>query len=301
MSKLWDAEIEFEQYEAAVIIEMQFPELAPVTLKPFGAGWDNWAYLVNDTYVVRFPRREIAVPWVQNEIHWLPRLAPLLPLPIPIPELIGEPEGPYPWDFAGYKMLEGTTACRATWDAGKRMAAAKPLGAFLRALHDVHPETDGEPVPQDTIARTDLSMRADQTAERLKTLGDSMPEAARIQEQMAALATTDAHAGARCWVHGDLYPRHILVDAQSLPCGVIDWGDVHVGDPALDLMLGYLLFDEPARAVFFDTYGTVDHSARDRARFRALYYSVALMMYGVDINDEALKRVARDACTFALV
>ncbi|MCH7839494.1 MAG: phosphotransferase [Planctomycetes bacterium] len=36
-------------------------------------------------------------------------------------------------------------------------------------------------------------------------------------------------------VHRDLYARHMLVDDDGRPCGVIDWGDVHVGDPAIDL------------------------------------------------------------------
>ena len=38
------------------------------------------------------------------------------------------------------------------------------------------------------------------------------------------------------FVHGDLYSRHLLVDDAGRPCGVIDWGDCHVGDPAVDLM-----------------------------------------------------------------
>lgn len=300
MSNLWDAELELEPYEAQMLVEMQFQHLAPAKMVPFGTGWDNWAYLVNDTYVVRFPRREIAVPWIMNEAKWLPRLAPLLPLEIPNPELIGEPEGPYPWEFAGYKKLDGVTACQITWDADKRMRAAEPLGRFVRALHEAHPEEAGEDVPQDTIDRAVMPHRVASTRERLDKVVDRIPEHEAIIRQMTELAKAAPHQGPPCWVHGDLYTRHVLVDGNGVPTGVIDWGDLHVGDPALDLMLGYILFDEPSRAVFFDTYGEVDEAAHDRARFRALFYAVALMVYGVDISDEALQRTSRDIIANAL-
>ena len=70
-------------------------------IAPLGAGWDNTAYLVNDTWVFRFPRRSIAVELLRNEAALLPALAPRLPLPIPQPCYLGEPDGRYPWCFAG--------------------------------------------------------------------------------------------------------------------------------------------------------------------------------------------------------
>ena len=61
---------------AIALINAQCPSLAPVLLEPFGAGWDNAAYLVNGEWVFRFPRRAIAVDLLEAEVHVLPRLAP---------------------------------------------------------------------------------------------------------------------------------------------------------------------------------------------------------------------------------
>ena len=46
-------------------------------------GWDNTVWLVDESWVFRFPRRAAAVAGVEREIAVLPRLAPFLPLPIP--------------------------------------------------------------------------------------------------------------------------------------------------------------------------------------------------------------------------
>ena len=57
MSREWDADVELSREAAARLIVRQFPALAPARLALLGAGWDNTAYLVNERFVFRFPRR----------------------------------------------------------------------------------------------------------------------------------------------------------------------------------------------------------------------------------------------------
>ena len=52
-----------------------------------GEGWDNSVWVVEERWAFRFPRREIAIAGVARELAVLPRLAPLLPVPIPAPQL----------------------------------------------------------------------------------------------------------------------------------------------------------------------------------------------------------------------
>lgn len=93
-----------------MIIEKQFPELKPVNVKVLGEVFDNSVFLINDQYVFRFPRREIAANLIQIENRILPVIAPLLPIPIPNPQFLGIPEGHYPWPFGGYQILCGKNA-----------------------------------------------------------------------------------------------------------------------------------------------------------------------------------------------
>src|SRR5215207_3534298 len=116
---------------ALELVREQFPGLGR-TIEPFGSGWDNTAYLVDGDLVFRFPRREFAVRFTGREIHVLPKLAPRLPLPVPLPLWIGEPTERFPWPFAGYRLIPGRTLDAADLSPADRRAAAPVLAEFLR-------------------------------------------------------------------------------------------------------------------------------------------------------------------------
>jgi aminoglycoside phosphotransferase (APT) family kinase protein len=62
--------------------------------------------------------------------------------------------------------------------------------------------------------------------------------------------------------HGDLHVRHLLVDRDGSVTGVIDWGDLCLADPAVDLSIAYFAFAGRARADLLSAYGrTVSASA----------------------------------------
>ena len=116
-------------------------------------GWDNTAFLVSrsggEDLVFRFPRRAMALPGIRRELAWLPTLAPLLPIAIPVPQFQGtwapDPPGDgaveaaEAWPFWGASMLPGDELALTPPPAEERIAAAGELGAFLRALHSLEP------------------------------------------------------------------------------------------------------------------------------------------------------------------
>ncbi len=51
-----------------------------------------------------------AIGDVEKEQQWLPKLAPFLPLAIPVPLAKGQPGEGYPWDWSIYRWLEGEEA-----------------------------------------------------------------------------------------------------------------------------------------------------------------------------------------------
>ncbi len=93
--------------------------------------------------------------------------------------------------------------------------------------------------------------------------------------------------------HGDLYARHLLVDGAGRLCGVIDWGDVHAGQAAVDLGIAHGFLPPEARGAFLRAYGPVEPGAWAFARLRALFYATALMLYADEEGDGALLREAR--------
>jgi aminoglycoside phosphotransferase (APT) family kinase protein len=283
--KPWLPERAIEVALARELIEEQFPPLAPARVEPLGEGWDNTVFRVNDAYVFRFPRRQIAVSLIEREIAVLPQIAGKLPLPIPIPEFAGAASGErFPWPFAGYRMLAGRTADQASLSDDQRAAAAPALGGFLKALHAL----PIDPGP-DSFDRLDAERMRNHAGERLRELDLAVPSFFDdpVREPVRSVA-----------VHGDLHARQILVEADGAPCGVIDWGDVHFGDPACDLAVAWMFLPPRARPAFQAAYGFADGETWRLARLRALHLAAALGVYAKHVTDERLLREALQAVEF---
>jgi aminoglycoside phosphotransferase (APT) family kinase protein len=90
-------------------------------------------------------------------------------------------------------------------------------------------------------------------------------------------------------VHGDLYARHVLLDTAHRLCGIIDWGDVHLGDPALDIMAAHSMLPARAHGEFIRAYGGVDDDTWLRAKYRAVYHCALVAHFGMQIHDAALR------------
>jgi aminoglycoside phosphotransferase (APT) family kinase protein len=101
-------------------------------------------------------------------------------------------------------------------------------------------------------------------------------------------AELDAPRGVPVLVHGDLHARHLLVDPAGRATGVLDWGDLCLADPALDLSLGFAAFSGAARAAFLAAYGPVDAERELRARALAVRLAALLARYAVAVHAPAL-------------
>ena len=294
----WAAERVVPPDLALALIREQFPELAAERVEPFGSGWDNTAYLVDGALLFRFPRRTIAVELIRTEARVLPHLAPRLPLPIPVPEWVGRPTERFPWPFAGYRRLAGRTADVADLGDDDLRASAPVLGRFLAALHATPPA--GLALPGDYIGRTDLPARRPLLAERLASLAN----AGVIDDPAPWLRLFDgdlpAPSSRPIVAHGDLYARHLLVDDAHRPAGVIDWGDVHLGDPGVDLAVMYGFLPPAARGELERAYGPIDARTRRMARLRAAFHAATLAWFAHSVSDASLLRAGLTAMRHVL-
>lgn len=286
----WDADIEVDADRARRLIEAQFAELRGVPIRPLATGWDNAVFVVDDRWAFRFPRRAIAVPGVEREIEALPRLAGHLPLPIPEPAWIGGPADDYPWPWFGAPLLPGVELADAGLADDDRVDLARDLGAFLRALHDPSlARLVGTSLPVDPNRRADMALRVPLTRRRIAELTAS----GTWTPTPAVLALLDDAAGLpvpprTSVLHSDLHVRHVLVEGGRAT-GIIDWGDVCIGDPSVDLSIAYGAFGTTARAAFMATYGAIALLTELRARVIAVFLSAALLAYATDVGLDALR------------
>jgi aminoglycoside phosphotransferase (APT) family kinase protein len=282
---------------ARALVASQFPDLALASVEPLGLGFDNTAYLVGGQWVFRFSRREVAVALLEQEVRLLPALAPRLPVSIPVPEHLGRPEERYPWPFVGYRWLPGRTACGLSLDETQRTALARPLARFLAALH-AFPVPDAEALGArgDVLAKMDVRSRTPSTLAALAEIGGwglLQPGELRRLERVLAETPVDAVRPPAVVVHGDLYVRHLLLDDEGRLTGVIDWGDVHVGDRAVDLAIAYGFLPPAAREVFGRDDGDADEVTWRLARFRALCHAASVVRYAHRVGDADLLREGR--------
>jgi aminoglycoside phosphotransferase (APT) family kinase protein len=285
---VWSAEVTVDEPLARGLIADQFPEVALESLRLLGVGWDNTAWLVDDRWVFRFPRRAVAIPGFERELAALPQLAPRLPLPIPDPLFVGRPTGEFPWPWFGAAEVPGREPLGL--DEATRAALARPLGHFLRALHDA-PLVDG--LPHDPMGRADMAVRVPKTLDQLAPVEGAglwrMPDAVRrLLEEAHALPPSETTVV----LHGDLHFRHLLVDERGAPSGVIDWGDMSRGDPAIDLSLVFSLVPASAHGDFLAAYGPVREDQLLRARVLAINLCSVLLLYG---HTEGMRDIEREA------
>lgn len=292
----WSAEVTVDRELAYRLIAGQFDALQPAELRLLPESWDNTVWLVDRRWVFRFPRREVVIPGLEREMALLPRLAPLVPLPIPRPVFFGRPADGYRWPFFGAALIPGTETADSACSDGDRCGLAHPLAAFLRALHHVGTAAAVDPageLPSDPMGRGDMELRVPRTAERLaevERLG--IWRAARSIHEVLDAARGLGAPDPSALVHGDLQIRHLLVDGDCGAAGVIDWTDICRGDPAIDLPLFWSLLPVAGRDEFLNTYGTVTDAQLLRARVLALFLSATIAVYAHHKGMANLKREA---------
>ncbi len=296
----WDPETDVGPERARELIAAQFPELSEAPIEPLARGWDNTVFLVDGRWAFRFPRREIAVAGVHRELDVLGRLAPHLPLPIPTPAFVGAPTDGYPWPWFGAAYLPGEELAASGLADEARVGLAAALGGFLRALHAPGVASRiGGSMPVDPMRRTDMAFRTVQTRARLQVLVDGrLWEPSDEVDALLDDASRIPPPSRTVMLHGDLHVRHVLVDPAGAATGVIDWGDVCVGDPSADLAIAYGAFAGEARDALLAAYGAVDGLTELRARVIACFLAAALLAYADDqrmapLRAEALRSLER--------
>lgn len=258
----------------------QFPKWAELPLRRVESiGTVNAVFRLGDEYSVRLARRMGPTAPGGREFTWLPKLAPWVPLEIPIPIAQGHPNNEYPWFWEIHTWLEGETAPIEAMD---EILAARDLAAFAAAMQrvDLPGGPPGRGIP---LAQRDEDFRY--WLARFE--GDSAAVSAVWEPALAAPPWN----GPPVWHHGDLDARNWLVRDGRIR-GVIDWGEMGVGDPACDVMVAWKLHSPAARDAFREALPT-DDATWARARGWVVSQAVAILAYYTPQNNPILYNEAK--------
>src|SRR5204863_5558193 len=230
-------ELDIDEALVRRLLAEQFPGWARLPLHRVGpSGTDNAIFRLGEELAVRIPRRHGSTTPGSKELEWLPKLAPIVPVQIPVPVAQGRPGAGYPWHWEIHTWVDGETVPVEEIDA---LQAALDLAAIVRTLQQIDPAgaPDGRGNP---LAERDAEMQA--------WLAEHDGDAAAAGEWQREQAAP-AWDGPPVWDHGDLDMRNWLVGDGRIT-GVIDWGTMGVGDPACDVMVAWKLHSAEARDAF---------------------------------------------------
>jgi aminoglycoside 2''-phosphotransferase len=269
------------------LIRRHFPAVELRSVRSITRGWDSVVLEVNGEFMFRFPRRDEVQVALMREIHLLPLLAPTLATPVPHFRFIARDI-----TFVGYPKLNGMACEDEGLSAGQAISLLPALARFLGELHRF-PRAQArqtgviEYTPQRWRERYHQRYLDVQTRVFPLLAGDLAQRSAQLWEDF--LHDSAGVAFQSVLIHGDLAGEHILCDpGRAVLTGVIDWGDVAIGDPALDFAGLYSLFGRGFVEQMLRRYqGQEERAFWRRLDFYRCILPFAWLLFGVDERCEA--------------
>jgi aminoglycoside phosphotransferase (APT) family kinase protein len=237
------------------------------------SGTDHAIFRLGEELVVRLATHDGPSEPGGKESVWLPKLAGLLPVEVPVPVAQGRPGGRYPWFWEIHSWVSGESIPMRSIDA---LQAARDLSTLIAALQQV--SNTGAP-----LGRGIPLADRDQEVRDWLSRFDGDPRVTAGWERALAAPAWD---GPPIWHHGDLDARNWLIRDGRIS-GVIDWGSMGVGDPACDLMVAWKLHSPAARDALRAMLPS-DDATWERARGWVLSQAVAILAYYTPANSPTL-------------
>ncbi len=274
-------ELDIDSTLVEQLLSEQFPDWADLPIAPvLPMGTDNALFRLGDDMVVRLPRRPQDSVVLEKERRWLPKLAPLLPLTVPVPLAEGTPSDTFPLMWSVYSWLRGVNATLERLTDPNR--AANDLAQFVAALQRIDPADGPAPGEHNAFRGVPLAERDEATRSAIASLSTSIDDYAVTAAWEAALRATEWQSKP-VWIHGDLDSRNVLAEHGRVTA-VVDFGCLGVGDPAYDVMVAWKMLSRESRKTFRAALA-VDDATWARARGLALSQSLmALSYYTLETN-----------------
>lgn len=324
MTNIWNQTIHISKELATELINSQI-DIEVKQIELIGEGFDNVAYLINNKIVFRFPRREISIELLKTETQLLPHIAKNVSFSLSCPQFFGQSTETYPYLFIGYPIIKGIilsdfidlpiapfpesnipeipgrAASQLAKDDTKNGITSKKFAAefaiALKQLHSIPIKPEHKNGYQDTW-RLDIENRVQRLKENINKYESSYQECGFTKSLLIDISDKFKQLQfspyKKCYVHGDLYSKHIIVDDAGKLTGLIDWGDTHIGHPSIDIAAAIMIFNDDSLAEFSKVYGEFDSQV---AIFRSLCHSISILPYAQQKQDHNLLNWSKYALT----
>ncbi|WP_297536768.1 phosphotransferase [Amycolatopsis sp.] len=151
--------------------------------------------------------------------------------------------------------------------------------SFVRNLvREQHPDLAGlevRPVPSGWDNQPTLTEGFESSLDAVAEVVDVH----RAREVWHQAIAAPSWTGPAVWLHGDLHPANAVI-ADGTISGIVDFGELCAGDPAIDLAAAWKLLPQGASAEFLSAYGVTDEATVHRAQGWAVLTALGLVSVG---------------------
>lgn len=287
--KMHPHQIDVSDDDVRRLIGAQFPQWAHESVRRVPSyGTTNAMFRLGSDKVVRLPFIPGDGVGVPVETAILERVRGKLPVAVPEVIANGRADERYPYTWSVLTWVEGAMPVPESLDDPVRLV--DDLVDFLTRLREL--PTRGVRRAQRSGPLAPLAQPVHETMRELEGEFDT-DSLRRLWDD--ALAAPD-WAEAPVWLHADLLPSNLLVDAAGGLAGVLDWAAAGVGDPSCELLAAWNVFPAEERTLFRARLGErlgLDDATWRRGRGWAIAQAVLALPYYRGTNAGMVEMATR--------
>ncbi|MFA5030097.1 MAG: aminoglycoside phosphotransferase family protein [Patescibacteria group bacterium] len=257
-------------------------------------GWDYMVFIVNNKTVFRFPRNTRGVESLDRQIKFAKKFQRHTVLSIPQPKL----EIKNSVIYATYPLVKGeplkpVLLKRCT--IGNQQKIAKQLGVFLAELHNfpvLSAQRIGVQHRQAGLASYDSTIHFEKYLKRYVRNNEWKWAVNRLKEIRTVIRKSQFQLVV---AHNDIAPQHILFDQKRQKLtGIIDFGDLAIGDPAVDFFRLNVYSKSFVEQVFKAYGGRLDKLFFDREKAYQDLTLLHRLAHYIKKGDKVLIKIIRN-------
>ena len=250
-------------------------------------GLDALVFDINDSIIVKIPRRDYLNEQFEKEVFLLQFLYNYYENELMIPKIIYKwPKTEIlPYNYFGYQKIPGRPLTKKDLTRKSSEIYGKQIANFLTILHTI-PITNFQNTVIEVPNTTDwttiyqkLELRTEKTIFPLIHM-EIQNWIKKTFNEFLSLSNTFNPV----LLHGDLMKGNIIINSkEKVITGIIDWGDSRIGDPALDFAsLSFDYGDFITKKVLTNYDRNIDKDFMNRIHF----YKFCYLLYTIDLGLE---------------
>lgn len=278
-------------------IRKEFPKVTFKKAELVTSGWMNDVLILDNKTIFRFIKKQSDKKAFLREVKFLKDFSKISNIRVPEYTFLSK-DG----SFGGYGMIKGealTPQLYKKFSMKEQWKIIKELVKFINILHTIPLSKFKDYGFKEHKSLWEHEMREQRAwfkKEFEKKVSDKLTakESAYIRK-FVTIYYQSKHSFKPVFIHNDLSHDHVLLNRDKTIAGIIDFGDIAIGDPASEFN-GFFDYDLKMPRQIYKLYeGPKDKTFLERAEKRFMYRWIYLIYAGlVRVKDKGLYKEARE-------